>query len=72
MDNPIIKSLIKRNGYLDNVSVHSHLKDVLGYQDLVRRYFKGIPEGIWEIMKFSNRIDLVCLDGDYKPLRFKS
>lgn len=68
----LIERIIERNGYLDEISVHRHLKDIIGYQAMVRKSFRGIPEGIWEIMNFHSHIWLVCLDKDEKPLRFNT
>ena len=67
----IITDIIKRNGYLDNIYVHRHLRDVLDFQDKLRKCFSNLPKGIWEAMRCGDYIDLICLDRDNGPLRFK-
>ncbi len=64
----LISFLIKRNGYLDNIYVRSHLRDVLDSQDVIRRCFRGLVDGIWEVHKFPDYVDLVCLDRDIDPI----
>ncbi len=64
----LIKSIIKRNGYLDNIYVRGHLGDVLDRQDETRRCFHNLPEGIWEVKSFPDYVDLICLDRDEAPV----
>ena len=59
----IIDRIISRHGYLDNVYVRSHLRDLIKFQRKLRKAF-ALPKGVWEYAKFRDRIDLWCIDRD--------
>lgn len=67
----LINEIIKRNSYLDNIYVRRHLRDLIGFQNTLRKVFPFLPEGIWEYANFSSRIDLWCIDRDTKPAHYR-
>lgn len=62
----IIRRIILRNGFLDNVYVRSNLKELIKFQRVLRKIF-NLPKGVWDYANFGDRIDLWCIDREQKP-----